>query len=121
MAAAILRFLTGHMNPKRNGVLISTAALAEIFGVSRRTIERAVKILRDNRFINIVRTGRSNAYFINASIIRCDKINEKTYFDLNARVLFSCTEMAQMATDMKKMEMIMHDDINASLSDLFGA
>lgn len=51
-----------------NSLLISNATLGKVTDQSQSTIKRAIKILRDEGWIDVLRTGASNIYRVNSSM-----------------------------------------------------
>ena len=68
MAVQVLFFLAQHM-AKDNIVICPNAVMMEEFEVSRATITRAVRYLKENNLIESVKFGTTNAYGINGEYI----------------------------------------------------
>lgn len=68
MALAVLHFLTSRMDRGTNGVVMSAQALAQTMGIAQRTVQNSIKILDDARFIQILKSGKSNVYVINHQV-----------------------------------------------------
>lgn len=68
LAAQIFMFFVENMDGT-NAIIISYQAMEEIFEVSRRTINRAIKELKDNKYIDIQKSGNMNIYCINAALV----------------------------------------------------
>lgn len=74
-AASLLFSLVRHMD-KRGAVAASQQTLAEIQGVSKVTIKRAVRTLREGNWIDVVRigsTGGTYAYAVNGRVAWADR------------------------------------------------
>ena len=56
-----------------NGLIASQTILASRLGVSRPTISSAVKYLQKHKYIAIYKSGNSNVYFLNASLVWTDR------------------------------------------------
>jgi hypothetical protein len=67
VAAGMLHLLASKMN-RTNAVVMSKRAIAEELGVVERSVERAVNVLRDGRWLQIVKVGSQNAYIINSRV-----------------------------------------------------
>lgn len=66
-AMSLLLILVEKMN-KQNAIIMSQKTMTKITGKSRPTVARAVKILKDTRFIQVVKIGTANAYIINSKV-----------------------------------------------------
>lgn len=67
-ALALLHFMTSRLHRGTNGVLMSLDALVGITGLSKRTVQNSIKALSDARFIQILKSGKSNVYIINSQV-----------------------------------------------------
>ena len=65
---AVLHFLTSRLHRGTNGVVMSYAAMAAAMGIADRTAKTAVAALADARFIQILKSGKSNVYIINSQV-----------------------------------------------------
>ena len=68
IAHEILYYLVEHMGRTTNAVVCSYTTLCEITGVSRPTVGRAIKLLKDDQWIDTVKIGNANAYCVNEEI-----------------------------------------------------
>lgn len=66
LAHEILYYLVEHMGRTTNVVVVSYATLCEITGVSRSIVGRAVKVLKDDCWVDAVKIGNATAYCVNA-------------------------------------------------------
>lgn len=73
-AHAILYFLVDQMDDY-NAVMCSYQVLQEVFEISKPTITRSIKVLKDYGFIAVMKSGNNNVYTIN------DKVYWKNYGD----------------------------------------
>lgn len=101
-AAALLHLLVANMN--RSGALVaSQATLAKLMGVSVATIKRAVTVLSDECWIDVVRVGSErggvNAYVVNRRVAWADKRDKQRYAAFDARILVSEEEQEAPITD----------------------
>ena len=67
-ALSVLHFLTSRLHRGTNGVVMSYAAMASAMGIAERTAKTAVAALADARFLQILKSGKSNVYIINAQV-----------------------------------------------------
>ena len=63
-----LYYLVEHMGRTTNAVVCSYTTLCEITGVSRPTVGRAIKLLKDDQWIDTVKIGNANAYCVNERV-----------------------------------------------------
>jgi DNA-binding MarR family transcriptional regulator len=66
-AQIILLFLLKEMD-KNNAVTCSRQAIQEALGVGASTVTRNIKVLKDNGFIAISKSGTSNVYVVNKDL-----------------------------------------------------
>lgn len=92
----ILLLFAEKMN-KQNAIVISMKALQQITGHSRATLSRAVKTLKDESFIKIVKIGTSNAYILNSNVFWTTHADHKEKISV-----FSATVIATGAEQNEK-------------------
>jgi len=90
-AQAILFFLVDQMD-NYNAVMCSYQVLQEVLKVSKDTVRKNIKILKDNGFIAILKSGTSNIYAINDSIYWKSWGNNKKYSKFPANIVLSLSE-----------------------------
>lgn len=88
----ILYFLVEHMGRMTNAVVCSHKVLQEVTGVSQRTVARAVKILKDDNWIDAVKMGNSTAYCVNERAFWQAGRNQRKYAIFSATIIASETE-----------------------------
>jgi Fe2+ or Zn2+ uptake regulation protein len=67
IAYRIFKFLINNMD-SYNAVMCSHTVLQEQFGISKPTVTRAIKLLKDKQYIDVYKSGTSNIYAINKEI-----------------------------------------------------
>lgn len=92
LATEILLYFVEHMGRTTNAVICSYRTLEEITGSSRATVGRALKILRDDRWIEAVKIGTATAYAVNAQVFWQSARNQKRYAVFQATVIASENE-----------------------------
>lgn len=97
-AHAILYFLVDQMD-EHNAVMCSYQVLQEVLGISKPTITRSVKVLKEAGFLAVLKSGTSNVYAINDSVYWKSWGNKKKYSKFPANVVLSMTEQDE---DYKK-------------------
>ena len=90
-AACILDFLVANMD-KYNAVICSYKVMQEKFSYSKATVERAIKILKDHKYIDIVRTGGSNIYMVNKMLYWNSWGSNYAHAEFGAKVIISSSE-----------------------------
>lgn len=66
-ARKLLTSLVKAMN-RQNAVMVSQASLVKLTGLSAPTIKRAVALLREQQWIEVLKVGTSNVYRVNSSV-----------------------------------------------------
>ena len=90
-AHAILYFLVDQMD-EHNAVMCSYQVLQEVLEISKPTITRSIKVLKDNGFIAILRSGTSNIYTINDKVYWKSWGNNKKYSKFPANIVLGMSE-----------------------------
>lgn len=90
-ASSLLFFILEHMD-HRNALACSYSVFEDYFGVSKDTIRRALKLLRENGFIDVLKMGTSNVYLINTEIAWSSWDNQKQYAQFDGKMLVSKKE-----------------------------
>lgn len=93
-AHAILLFLVDQMD-NYNAVMCSNKVLQEVLGISRQTISLSIKVLKENGFIAVLKSGTSNVYAINDSIYWKSWGNKKQYSKFPANVVLGLSEQEE--------------------------
>lgn len=97
-AFTVLMTLVKQMN-KANSVMISNESLERICGVSNSTIKRAIKVLREQQWIDVLKVGTSNVYRVNSNVFWQDRADGK-WASFQAQVVLNFDE--QDETTKKK-------------------
>lgn len=90
-AVKVFVWLLQHMD-KRNALVVSQEALAEAMGLHRTTIFRCTSYLREKKAVDIVKSGSTNIYAVNAQIAWKADANGKKYALFDAAVYISDAE-----------------------------
>jgi hypothetical protein len=67
-AIIVLHFLTARLHRGTNAVVMSFSAIAKTMNLTDKTIQTAIKKLAEAKFIQILKTGKSNVYVINHQV-----------------------------------------------------
>lgn len=92
-ALAIFMFLTEHMDTN-NAIIVSRDTISEALDISLPTVDRKIKFLKKNNFIETHRTGAACIYTVNANIVWTTYANKKDYASFKATVLISRSEQS---------------------------
>ena len=90
-ASNILNFIMEHMD-NRNALMCSYQVFMDYFDISSDTVRRCINLLKENGFIDILKSGTSNVYIVNQDIAWCSWDNQKQYCKFNGNILISATE-----------------------------
>lgn len=93
-AYKLLMLLCKHMDGT-NALCASYQVLTEILEVSASTLKRAVKYLKENGWICVLKSGTSNVYIVNPEVAWTSYSNQKQYCKFQANVLLSSSENAE--------------------------
>lgn len=107
-AHAMLYFLVDQMD-EYNAVMCSYEVLQEVLNIGRTTASMSVKILKDNGFIAVLKSGTSNIYAINDSVYWKSWGNNKQYSKFPANVVLSLNEQEESL--QTKIKTIKHKEI----------
>lgn len=102
-AHQVLWLLAERMN-KTNAVVMSQKTMGQILGYSRSTLNRAIALLREERWVQVIATGGSNAYVVNSKVLWRDH-GGKRYAAFFAEVVVSADEQAHPIEDWDNIEL----------------
>jgi hypothetical protein len=85
-ALAVLHFMISRLQRGANGLVISAPALARAMGISERTAKSATAILRDMKFVQILKSGNTNVYIVN-SRVAWQSARGARYASFNAQIV----------------------------------
>ena len=91
IAYRIFKFLVTNMD-EYNAVICSYKVLQETFSISRATVTRAVKLLKEKGYIAVFKTGTSNVYALNHQIVWNSWGTNYQYSKFPANVILSVSE-----------------------------
>lgn len=90
-AHAILLFLVDQMD-NYNAVMCSYQVLQEVLGVSKDTVRLNIKVLKENGYIAVLKSGTSNVYAVNDTVYWKSWGNKKQYSKFPANVILALSE-----------------------------
>lgn len=95
LSAEILMFLvektTGSVGGS-NAVICSYAVLQEVTGYSRPSVGRALKVLREGNWVQIIKIGTTHAYAVNERVAWRGAANGRQYSIFSATVIGAASE-----------------------------
>lgn len=68
LAGNIFLFMTEHMD-NTNALVVSYQAMSEVFNRTRQCLSKAIRHLKEYKFIKVVKSGNSNVYCLNANVV----------------------------------------------------
>ena len=92
--AAYLLFLFAEKANKQNAIMMSIHTIVQITGKTKRTVLRAIKKLRDERWIQVIKVGTANAYVLNSVVFWSDYAYRK-YTTFGATIIASQDEQVE--------------------------
>lgn len=92
IAHEILYYFVEHMGRTTNAIVCSRKVLSEVTGCSIATVGRAIKILKDDNWIDTVKIGTANAYCVNERAFWQAGRNQRKYAIFSATVIASASE-----------------------------
>ena len=90
-ASAIFNFILEHMD-YNNAIMCSYQVFMDYFEISQITVARSIKLLKENGFIDILKSGTSNIYIVNQEIAWTSWDNQKKYCKFKGNILISVIE-----------------------------
>ena len=99
-ALSVLLFLIENMN-KMNAIIASYSVIQNIMGLSKPTVARSIKYLKEKGFIAIYKSGSSNVYVINDRLVWTNYGNKIQYCKFPAEVILSASEQLDIEQHTK--------------------
>lgn len=84
-----------------NSLCVSNQVLCELLNCTRMTVSRAVKYLKENGWICVLKSGSSNVYVVNYDVAWTSYGNQKKYCKFQSTVLLSSTENNEFLNNPK--------------------
>jgi DNA-binding transcriptional ArsR family regulator len=104
-AAAILFFLVDQMD-EYNAVMCSYRVFQEVLEVGQATVARCIKILKENGYIAVLKSGTSNVYAINDTLYWKSWGKNRAYSKFPANVVLTLSEQEKEYQEMVKAKKI---------------
>ena len=100
-AYRLLRFIAQNMD-NYNALICSYKVFQETLGYGRATIARAVKMLKDNHFIQVAKSGTANIYLINKELYWHSYGYNYSQAEFGAKIIISSEEQEEeLKADIK--------------------
>lgn len=99
VSAQILFFFIEKMGQFNNSVVCSYQTLIEVTGLSRSTIARAIKLLKEQNWIDTVKVGSATAYCVNAQVAWRKANNKRHYAIFSSTVIATSSENEKYETN----------------------
>ena len=121
-AHQILLFLLDQMD-NYNAIMCSYQVFEESLSISKQTITRSVKVLKEQGFVHIMKSGTSNVYIVNDNLAWSSWGSNRKYCKFPANVILSATENKDYLskTEKNKIKQILikgqDDETNGRTSD----
>ena len=80
------------MGRTTNAVVCSRNVLAEVTGCSIATVGRAIRVLKDDNWIDTVKIGNASAYCVNERVFWQAARNQRQYAVFSATVIAAASE-----------------------------
>lgn len=104
-ASLVFSVIRENMQIGTNAVTISNEALAKILGLSKRTIVRATKHLRDKQYVQVIKIGTSNTYVVNEQIAFAGSAGQRKAVFSSTVVAHEC-EQEEGWDEVKKLKAV---------------
>ena len=102
-AAKVITLMAEKMN-RQNALVCSYDTLSKITGLSRATLARAVKVLAEEHWIQVVKVGTANAYVINSKVF-WQSYGDKKMTVFHAAIIASSDEQEKPVEDWDKVQL----------------
>lgn len=100
VAAQIWNFLLEHAD-KYNAVVCSVKVLEEALGYTKQSITKALKVLRDMKFVDVKKSGVTNIYLLNKTLTWQSWGTNYEYAEFDAKVIITKSEQEKNAKTTK--------------------
>jgi hypothetical protein len=110
--AARLLVLMAEKMDYTNALVVSSKTLEELTGMSRATVTRAIAVLRDEQWVQIIKVGTANAYFINSGVF-WSSYGDRKHASFQATILATSSEQdpeTMKGIELKRMPFLRKKD-----------
>ena len=106
-ARVLLDFFLEQMDTE-NALIVSRQTIAEFLGWGTATVTRKIKVLRDEKCIDVKTTGSSSIYLVNADIAWTTWADKRQYARFRANVFIGKSEQEYQEREDVKAEKRKH-------------
>jgi tetrahydromethanopterin S-methyltransferase subunit H len=99
-ALTVLHFMVSKMQRGTNGIVMSAQALSDQIGISSRTVQSAISVLRDSKFVQVLKSGNTNVYIINSQVAWQGSRGFR-YASFNAQITVSENEQGKTVEELQ--------------------
>lgn len=100
-ALRILLFIFEHMD-KYNALVCSYKVFQEALGISQVTVARAIKLLKEEHFIVVKKTGSANVYIASDKLVWNSWGKNQQYCQFPANVMITLSEQEESTVGVKE-------------------
>lgn len=105
-ALAVMMFFLEHID-NYNALVCSSSVIQEALNMSRPTVSRAVKLLREKGFVDVKKSGTTNVYLVNKELVWKSWGKNYRYAEFEAKIIISESEQEETAdTKAKKINIV---------------
>lgn len=90
---------------KQNAVMISFKAMEQILNRSRPTLDRAIRVLKNDNWVQVIKVGTANAYVLNTAVFWADKGNKRHLANFNTKVITTLSEQDKDLRQNQKVKL----------------
>lgn len=98
-AGTILLWIVKHMD-KSNALVVSQTAICDALDIHRNTVTNAVNFLKENKALDVFKSGTTNVYAINEQVAWKDIAENKKFAHFSAKVFLSANEQPKFQTKL---------------------
>lgn len=104
-AYQILLFIMDQMD-NYNALMCSYNVLCEALDMSRATVARAIKTLKEHNFIGIYKSGTSNVYVVNKDLAWSSWGSNYQYAKFDAKIIIAESEQEEVKVTTEKLKQL---------------
>jgi dihydroxyacetone kinase DhaKLM complex PTS-EIIA-like component DhaM len=113
-AAAFMHTLVARMDRNTNAVVASQGVLAKMMGVSIRSIKNWIRVLEEDKWIQVVKLGKgtANAYVVNSMVGWAQARDNLQYSQFSAQVIADIEDQnpEMLKGDLRKIPVLFDGD-----------
>lgn len=106
LAQEILLYLVENMGRTSNAVVCSYSTLQEVTGMGRTSVSGAIKLLKEENWLEAVKIGSATAYAVNARVFWQAGRNQKQYAIFEATVIASSSDQTSDFHEKTKQSLV---------------